>query len=385
MSKLSDKGTYVGTKLGNFAGGDGEDFPILCETCLGDNPYIRMTREPHGKACKICERPFTVYRWQPGPKARFKKTELCHTCAKLKNVCQTCVLDLKYGLPVEVRDSGLEDHEKAKAPTSDLNREYMIEQYERDLQTGTNRTGMNLEGGEAGQGYGKAAAAHQMLNSLQRKQPYYQRNAPHICSFFVKGTCNRGALCPYRHEMPPQGELAHQNIKDRYYGNNDPVAKKMLKKFTQAPAQAATPPTDQTITTLWVGNLDEKVTEEELRGVFSKFGEAQYRMVPAKACAFVSFNARPAAEAAMLALFNKLSVHGHSLRLAWGRRKETPSVSHSSAQGITHENANAHVGSSVPAGGAAQDLGPAPPGMEGGPVRYPSQDPRFLAAKVPTA
>jgi hypothetical protein len=28
---------------------------------------------------------------------RFKKTEVCQTCAKLKNVCQTCLLDLQYG------------------------------------------------------------------------------------------------------------------------------------------------------------------------------------------------------------------------------------------------------------------------------------------------
>ena len=34
---------------------------------------------------------------------RFKKTEVCQTCAKLKNVCQTCMLDLEYGLPVQVQ------------------------------------------------------------------------------------------------------------------------------------------------------------------------------------------------------------------------------------------------------------------------------------------
>ena len=74
-----------------------------------------------------------------------------------------------------------------------------------------------------------------------------------ICSFFVKGECKRGAECPYRHEMPTTGDLAQQNIKDRYYGVNDPVARKMMSRVDNLPA--LTPPQDPSITTLFIGGV----------------------------------------------------------------------------------------------------------------------------------
>ena len=45
---------------------------------------------------------------------------------------------------------------------------------------------------------GKAPAASDMLLKLARTTPYYKRNRPHICSFWVKGECKRGEECPYR-------------------------------------------------------------------------------------------------------------------------------------------------------------------------------------------
>jgi len=340
-------------------GGADEEFPILCETCLGDNPFIRMTKQKGGKACKICERPFTVYRWQPGTKARFKKTELCHTCAKLKNVCQTCVLDLEFGLPVQVRDSALEEHERMKIPTSDTNREYMIEQY---------------ESGDVGLAgtlpYGKTTPSG-LLNRLARRTPYYKRNLPHLCSFFARGACTRGSLCPYRHEMPITGELANQNIKDRYFGQNDPVAKKLMKR-----AEATQPkldiPEDKTITTLWVGGLDIKIIESDISAKFSPFGVvSSITMLPEKGCAFVTFLHRSGAEEAATSLLNNLVVKGKNLKLAWGRRATSESKS-----------------SVPPPPGMSSSKGapPPPPGMEPseeGPL-YPSQDPEQLAAKLPS-
>lgn len=68
------------------AGWEDSEFPVLCETCLGDNPYVRMTREPFGGACKVCERPFTIFRWKPGPKARFKVVVICQSECRCEGV-----------------------------------------------------------------------------------------------------------------------------------------------------------------------------------------------------------------------------------------------------------------------------------------------------------
>ena len=84
-----------------------------------------------------------------------------------------------------------------------------------------------------------------MLKQLARTDPYYKRNRPHVCSFFVKGDCKRGTECPYRHEMPVDNELSNQNLQDRYYGRADPVARKILS--THAESQGLKPPDDVTI------------------------------------------------------------------------------------------------------------------------------------------
>ena len=48
--------------------------------------------------------------------------------------------------------------------------------------------------------------------------------------------------------MPEENELSHQNIKDRYYGTNDPVAKKILNRFKGGSSNNnVEPPEDKTI------------------------------------------------------------------------------------------------------------------------------------------
>ncbi|KAM1064788.1 hypothetical protein ACFX15_019866 [Malus domestica] len=363
-------------------GWERSDFPIICESCLGDNPYIRMTRAEYDKECKICSRPFTVFRWRPGRDARYKKTEICQTCCKLKNVCQVCLLDLEYGLPVQVRDSALAIDSNDSIPRSDVNREFFAEEHDRRA-----RAGIDYESS-----YGKVRPNDTILK-LQRTEPYYKRNRAHVCSFYIRGECTRGAECPYRHEMPVTGELSQQNIKDRYYGVNDPVAMKLLNKAGEMPTLE--PPEDESIRTLYVGGIDARISEQDLRDHFYAHGEIEsIRMVLQKACAFVTYTTREGAEKAAEELYSKLVVKGLRLKLLWGR-PQAPKEEPEGANGATQQ-ALAH-GGLLPRAVISQQHNqlqqdqyapvhlyniPPPPSQER--TFYPSMDPQRMGALIPS-
>ncbi|XP_075511190.1 zinc finger CCCH domain-containing protein 40-like [Primulina tabacum] len=361
------------------------DFPIVCESCLGDNPYVRMTKADYDKECKICSRPFTVFRWRPGRDARYKKTEICQTCCKLKNVCQVCLLDLEYGLPVQVRDTALSIDSNDAIPKSDVNREYFAEEHDRKA-----RAGIDYESS-----HGKVRPSDTILK-LQRTTPYYKRNRAHVCSFFIRGQCTRGPECPYRHEMPETGELSQQNIKDRYYGINDPVALKLLGKAGEMPSLE--PPEDESIRTLYVGGLDARITEQDLRDHFYAHGEIEsVKMVLQRACAFVTYTTREGTERAAEELANKLVIKGLRLKLLWGKPQAPKPESEGSDQ-ASQQAAVAHSGL-LPRAVISQQqtLQPndiqnqppmpyfnIPPLPEQDRAYYPSMDPQRMGALIPS-
>lgn len=350
-----------------------------------------MMKEKYGNDCKVCTRPFTTFRWCPGARMRFKKTEICQTCAKLKNVCQTCLLDLEYGLPTQVRDQVL--NVKDNLAKTDVNKEYYIQNAERQL-SATDSGAPGTSGSTGGK------MQSDLLVKLARTTPYYKRNLPHICSFWVKGECKRGEECPYRHEKPtdPDDPLADQNIKDRYYGTNDPVAEKLLRRAATLPR--LDPPEDKTITTLYVGNIGEKILEKDLRDHFYQYGEIRsITVVSRQQCAFVTFTTRAAAELAAEGTFNKLIIQNRRLVIRWGKSqgKQGATASSESAhfeavpglpKALPHpsELESSYYNSADPTGQSFVPYG-AIPSAEGynynfQPVgiHYPSQDPTRLGA-----
>src|ERR1700710_758336 len=123
-----------------------------------------MLKENHGAECKICSRPFTVFRWKTDRTSRPKKTNICLTCARLKNCCQCCMLDLSFGLPIVVRDAALKMI--APGPQRAVNREFYAQENEKEIE----------EGRGAVQEYEKTdEKARELLRRLANSQPYFKK------------------------------------------------------------------------------------------------------------------------------------------------------------------------------------------------------------------
>jgi len=299
------------------------EFPLVCETCLGDNPYVRMTKESHGKKCQICENPFTVFAWQAGTKGRLKRVEICRSCAQAKNVCQVCVYDLQYGLPVKVRDRVLRESGSAGAvsavPQSNANRAWYTAQQQRAIEQGQTNAITD----------GTNQLAHAKLQEMARMEPRYERNLPKLCSFFAKGECDRGTNCPFRHEMPHDRNdpMSKQTTKDRFYGTSDPVANKILgRKRKQEQEQSRRDEADgydKARATLYLRFQGDApypdLTEADIRDKFYAFGEiVSVRPQSEKGQAFVEYTQPEAAELA-IASTNRQELLGRTIYSSWAR------------------------------------------------------------------
>src|ERR1700744_474642 len=105
-----------------------------------------------------------MFRWKADRTSRSKHTNICLTCARLKNCCQCCTLDLSFGLPIVVRDAALKM--VAPGPQSAVNREYYAQEHERELE----------EGRGAVEEYEKTdEKARDLLRRLANSEPYYKK------------------------------------------------------------------------------------------------------------------------------------------------------------------------------------------------------------------
>ncbi|XP_047330269.1 polyadenylate-binding protein RBP45-like isoform X2 [Impatiens glandulifera] len=115
-----------------------------------------------------------------------------------------------------------------------------------------------------------------------------------------------------------------------------PAGGQQYQRASYQTSQGSDGETDLNNTTIFVGGLDENVSDDHLRQVFGQFGELVHVKIPAgKRCGFVQFAERACAEQA-LSLLNGTQIGSQNVRLSWGRspsNKQAPSSDQSQWSG----------------------------------------------------
>ena len=287
----------------------------------------------------------TEYRWKAGKKGRFKVTVICQQCSKSQNVCQCCVNDLTYGVPVAVRNSILAKHgaEQAWVKAGDVG-------------------AMARSGNAVGSGAIPDAAHAELMKMKARRDargPDYSRNLPKFCTFDAKGE-NTRIDNPYRTGEKPagfeQGGNIQQSIRDRFFGSaggSSGGAQRTPGELTAAARAPLAPPAQADITTLWIGRLPDTAGEAELRQALSVHGAiARVHIKRDSGCAWVEFGTRAAAEAAAAATGTVLELPGSQFaRVDWA----TPAAQRSGTGAGRTDRAAAAAAAAPAADGQPQE------------------------------
>lgn len=315
----------------NRSGWESTDFPSVCESCLPENPYVKMMKEDFGAECKLCTRPFTVFSWSADrAHGRKKRTNICLTCARLKNCCQGCMLDLSFGLPIVVRDAALKMI--APGPQSEINREFFAQNNEKAI-----------EDGKAGvEEYEKTDdKARELLRRLAQSKPYFRKGRGvdeegHLISG-RGGASGSGGNPAVGAGVGGPGPIRTRDSRaaDAHTGRGGGGGglrggRGRGGKRGAFPSAAQLPPTekdwlppdDKTITSLFVTGVEDDLPEHKIRDHFKEFGKIKSLVCSHMShCAFVNYETREAAENAAMECKGRAAIAGCPLRVHWGKPK----------------------------------------------------------------
>lgn len=303
-----------------------------------------MIKAEFNSQCRVSDVPFTSFRWQ-GAMRRWRETIVCATVAREKNCCQSCLADLEYGVPYHVRDHVMAAIGEDTAPRSDVNSQYhWANKKQKMLDEQIN------------------AGGHDTYEKLVD-------NADKLRNLAALDT----------------GPVEWTQLR------NGPLSAEEQERLRLRKAAEKRPPSDPSIKTLFVAGVPPSLGRKELMPYFLAYGPVHELSVnPQKLSAVVTFHDRAAAEKAVAAMHNNLTIGKTRLRVQWARRKAS-----SSGLGAAEERDNAvaraghsHYGGSSSSSGSTVAPPPRvrlPPGVSTSgskrPAPYASMDPDAHGAR----
>lgn len=313
----------------NRSGWESTDFPSVCESCLPENPYVKMLKEDYGAECKLCTRPFTIFSWAADrAHGRKKRTNICLTCARLKNCCQCCMLDLSFGLPIVVRDAALKM--VAPGPQSEINREFFAQNNEKAIEEG--------KGGV--EEYEKTdEKARELLRKLAQSKPYFRKgrqldeegNPAGESSSRSGGASSRGGNVAVGAGLGGAGPIRTRDSRaagamGARPGGGRPGGprKGAFPSAAQLPPGPKDwqPPADKNIMSLFVTGIEDDLPEFKIRDFFKAFGKIKSLVCSHMShCAFINYETREAAERAADECKGRAVIAGCPLRVRWSQPK----------------------------------------------------------------
>lgn len=265
------------------------DFPALCSHCLGDKDHIKMVRQQGGEECKLCTRPFTVFRWNAlSSHKKLKKTIICKTCALARNCCQSCMVDLIYGIPLEIRDAALK--------MAGIPNEYSVE------------SSKNREV--------KALIADKQEAKNQKVEENFEEKAHAILEALAEKLAARKALVPDKKSPEINNKDVSKIVAKLPFGGN------------------LVAPEDSSIKSFFVFGIPAEMPQYVLSNYCEKFGLlAQTKVIHRAKCGYVTFLTRKVAEEFASSIRNSalsrntrtaglvLLDNKYPIRVSWGTPK----------------------------------------------------------------
>lgn len=222
------------------------------------------------------------------------------------------MLDLSFGLPIVVRDAALKM--VAPGPQSEVNREFYAQEHEKEIEEG--RGGVEA--------YEKTdEKARELLRRLANSEPYYKKQrriglpegeGSEASSSASMALATKGPG-PIRTRDSRGGGMIARGGRGVSRGGKFPSA-------SQLPPREADilPPSDPTITSLFITGVEDDLPEHKIRDFFTPYGKLRSLVCSHMShCAFINFATREGAEAAAAALQGRAVIAGCPLRVQWGK------------------------------------------------------------------